>query len=181
VSGDGRDEGARTPDEVLPAGAERRADPAVARQLAFARALARLLDEAFAIPGTSLTIGLDPLVGLVPGIGDLLGAVASTLILGIAARLGAPASLLARMALNVAIDTLVGAVPIAGDLFDAGWKSNVRNVRLLETWLERPRETRRASLAVVVGLAVAAVLATAAVLFAGWRLVAWAARGVGAA
>lgn len=102
-----------------------------------ARRLARLLDDAIPIPGTSYRIGIDPLIGLVPGIGDVLGAVLSAWLLVIAARLGAPASVLARMGLNIAIDALVGSIPVAGDLFDAGWKANTRNLRLIEGWLER--------------------------------------------
>jgi hypothetical protein len=102
-----------------------------------ARRLARLLDDAIPIPGTSYRIGLDPLIGLVPGIGDVLGALLSTWLLVIASRLGASPSVLARMGLNIAIDALVGSIPVAGDLFDAGWKANVRNLRLIEGWLER--------------------------------------------
>ena len=143
-----------------------------------ARVLARLLDEAIEIPGTSYRIGIDPLVGLVPGIGDVIGALLSTWILLVGVRLGAPASVIARMALNVAVDAVVGSVPLAGDLADFAWKANVRNVRLLETWLERPAPTRRASGAVVAGIAVATLLVLAAVLFALWRLAAWAAGAV---
>src|SRR5512138_1532370 len=97
-----------------------------------ARVLARLLDEAIEIPGTSWRIGIDPLIGLVPGIGDVLGAILSTWILLVGVRLGAPGSVIARMALNVAVDTVVGSIPLAGDLADFAWKANVRNVRLLE-------------------------------------------------
>lgn len=106
-------------------------------RLEAARRLARLLDDAIPIPGTSYRIGIDPLLGLVPGLGDVLGALLSGWLLVLARRLGAPASVLARMGLNIAVDALVGAVPVAGDLFDAGWKANVRNLRLLEGWLER--------------------------------------------
>ena len=142
--------------------------------LAGARVLARLLDDAIPIPGTSYRIGIDPLLGLVPGIGDLLGALLSTWLLVVASRLGAPPSVLARMGLNVAIDAIVGAIPFAGDLFDAGWKANLRNLRLMETWVARPAPTRRASGALVAGIALAILVAVAAVLFATWRILAWA-------
>jgi hypothetical protein len=159
-------------------------DRAAAREarghLDTARLLARLLDNLVPIPGTSYRIGLDPLLGLVPGAGDLVGAVLSTWILVAASRLGAPASVLARMALNVAIDAVVGAVPFAGDLFDAGWKANLRNVRLMEAWLARPGPTRRANGAFVALLVLAVLLVVAAVGWAGWQLVAWAVRGAGA-
>ncbi len=140
-----------------------------------ARVVARLLDESIAIPGTSWRIGIDPLVGLVPGIGDVLSAIASAWIILVGVRLGAPGSVVARMALNVAIDTIVGAVPIAGDVFDAAWKSNVMNVRLLEAWLDEPARTHRASGLVVAGVLLALLLVVAAVAFALWRLLAWAA------
>jgi hypothetical protein len=148
-------------------------------RLAGARLLARLLDDAIPIPGTSYRIGIDPLLGLVPGIGDALGALLSTWLLLVASRLGAPPAVLARMGLNVAIDALVGVVPLAGDLFDAGWKANARNLRLVEDWLERPAPTRRTSGALVLGLALATLAAVAAILFAAWRLLAWASRTAG--
>ncbi len=153
--------------EVLP-----RQDPAA---LESARVVARLLDEAIEIPGTGWRIGLDPIVGLVPGIGDLVSALLSTYILLVGVRLGAPGAVVARMALNVGIDTVVGAIPIGGDLFDFAWKSNVKNVRLLEAWLARPAPTHRASGAVLAGVVAALLLAAAAVLVGLWRLAAWAA------
>jgi hypothetical protein len=140
-----------------------------------ARAVARLLDEAIEVPGTSWRIGVDPLLGLVPGVGDVLGAILSSWILLVGVRLGAPASVVARMALNVAVDAVVGSVPLAGDLADFAWKANVRNVRLLETWLERPAPTRRASRAVVAAIVLALLLVLAAVPLALWGLAAWAA------
>jgi hypothetical protein len=149
-------------------------------ELASARLLARLLDDAIPIPGTSYRIGIDPLLGLVPGIGDLLGALLSSWLLVVASRLGAPRAVLARMGLNVAIDAIVGAIPFAGDLFDAGWKANLRNLRLVEGWLERPAPTRRASGALVVGIVLATLAGIAAILFAAWQLIAWASRTAGA-
>ncbi len=143
-----------------------------------ARLVARLLDEAIAIPGTSFRIGLDPIIGLVPGIGDAIGALLSGWILLVGIRLGAPGAVVARMALNVGIDTLVGAIPIGGDLFDFAWKSNVRNVRLLEAWLARPAPTHRASGAAVAAVVAGMLAVVAAVLVAaGWALV-WAARAL---
>jgi hypothetical protein len=99
------------------------------------RVLAKLLDNSIAIPGTSWKIGLDPIVGLIPGIGDLIGAVLSGYIILEAARAEASAFTLVRMVTNVGIDTLLGAVPALGDLFDAAWKSNTKNVALLERHL----------------------------------------------
>jgi uncharacterized iron-regulated membrane protein len=122
------------------------------------RAIAILLDEAIRLPGTGIRFGIDPLVGLVPGLGDLLGGAASAYIILEAARAGAPTSVLLRMAVNVGIDTIVGGVPVLGDAFDFAWKSNTRNARLLARHVEAPAETRRASTALVVLLVVGIAL-----------------------
>lgn len=98
--------------------------------------LARLLDNAIPIPGTSWKIGLDPIIGLIPGIGDLVSAVLSGYIILEAARADIPTLTLAKMLGNVGIDTLFGAVPALGDVFDAAWKSNTKNVALLQRHLE---------------------------------------------
>lgn len=91
-----------------------------------------LLDSAVSIPGTRRKIGLDPLLGLIPGLGDFLGAALSGYIIILAGRAGVPAFTLFRMLVNVGVDTLVGSVPILGDFFDAGWKSNLMNVAMFE-------------------------------------------------
>lgn len=93
--------------------------------------LSRLLDNAFAIPGTRFRIGLDGILGLIPGIGDATGAALSIYLIVQAARLGLPVSTLLRMVGNVALETVVGAVPIVGDIFDIVWKANIRNMALL--------------------------------------------------
>lgn len=93
--------------------------------------LAHLLDTAIRIPGTNFRIGLDGLLGLVPGVGDTIGAAFSAYIIFAAARLGFPTGILLRMIGNVAVETVVGAIPILGDLFDIAWKANVRNLALL--------------------------------------------------
>ncbi|HWM44370.1 MAG TPA: DUF4112 domain-containing protein [Burkholderiales bacterium] len=107
--------------------------------------LAWLLDSSIPIPGTRYSIGLEALIGLVPFLGDLVGVILSATILAEAARLGVGKSVLARMAFNVALEGLVGLIPLAGDVFDAAWKANQRNVRLLGDWLERPARAERAS------------------------------------
>ena len=93
--------------------------------------LSRLLDNAFAIPGTRFRIGLDGILGLIPGIGDATGAALSIYLIVQAARLGLPVSTVLRMVGNVALETVVGAVPIVGDIFDIVWKANIRNMALL--------------------------------------------------
>jgi hypothetical protein len=119
------------------------------------RDLARVLDEAVRIPGTNIRIGLDALLGLLPGGGDIAGGVFSGLIILQAARAGAPIAVLGRMLANVAIDVVVGAIPLLGDLFDIAWRANTRNVRLLESWRERPATTKRASALTVGGILLA--------------------------
>lgn len=91
-----------------------------------------LLDSAFRVPGTRVTFGLDPLLGLVPGLGDVTTPIFSALVLLHAVRLRIPRVVQLRMVLNAAIDFAVGFVPMLGDLFDLGWKANVRNLALLE-------------------------------------------------
>ncbi|HEX6296554.1 MAG TPA: DUF4112 domain-containing protein [Burkholderiales bacterium] len=95
------------------------------------RRLAWLLDSSIRIPGTRWSVGIDALIGLVPVLGDAAGVILSSYIVYQAARMGASKGVLARMVLNIAVEGLVGAVPIIGDLFDAGFKANQRNIRLL--------------------------------------------------
>jgi hypothetical protein len=97
--------------------------------------LARLLDEAIAIPFTRIRIGLDPIIGIIPGGGDMAGLVLSGLIIMEAAGMGAPKGLLSQMVFNVLLESIAGVVPVVGDLFDVAWKSNVKNIRLLEDHL----------------------------------------------
>jgi hypothetical protein len=122
------------------------------------RGLTRLLDEAVEIPGLGVKVGLDALIGLIPGAGDIAGGVMGFYGLIVAHRLGAPPSVLAHMLLNIGIDSLVGVVPVLGDLFDAGWKSNSKNLRLIEGYLGQPRAASRGSLGILV-IALAAVIA----------------------
>lgn len=112
--------------------------PAPAPHVRRARAIARLLDAAVGVPGTPLRLGLDAVLGLIPGAGDLVGAALSGYIVLSAARNGAPRSVLGRMLLNIVIDTGIGAIPILGDIFDVAWKSNLRNVALLERFAAQP-------------------------------------------
>jgi len=94
--------------------------------------LSHLLDDFLRIPGTNIRFGLDGIVGLIPGIGDILGAMASWIIILAAWRRGVPKITLVRMLVNVAIETILGTVPILGDAFDIAWKANRRNFALLQ-------------------------------------------------
>lgn len=103
--------------------------------LARARALTRLLDTAARVPGTSIRFGLDPILGLIPGLGDLAGAALSGYLVLLAGRAGASRTTIVRMLANVAIDTIGGMLPVLGDAFDVAFKSNSRNLALLERTL----------------------------------------------
>lgn len=106
-------------------------------QAATSKRLARLawmLDSSIRLPG-GFRVGLDGIIGLIPGVGDLIGAGLSSYIVVEAARLKVPFRVLARMGLNVLIELVVGIVPIFGDIFDFAFKANLRNVRLLNEYL----------------------------------------------
>jgi Domain of unknown function (DUF4112) len=93
--------------------------------------LARFLDDGVAVPGTQIRFGLDPIIGLIPGIGDMLGALASFVFVFAGWRRGLPGVTLVRMVANIVIDSLAGTLPVFGDLFDFFWKSNRMNYNLL--------------------------------------------------
>ncbi len=114
-------------------------------QLTRFRTIATALDARWQLPGTSLRFGWESVIGLVPGLGDGLAGLIGSYGLYAGWRLGAPGAILARMLLNLAIETIVGTIPIAGDLFDVGFKGNLRNLRLLERWLEQPAAVHRRS------------------------------------
>ena len=126
------------------------------------RRLARMLDAAVKIPGTNITVGLDAILGLIPGAGDLVGSALSGYIVVAAAKMGVPKSVLARMVGTLALDTVVGSIPIVGDLFDVAFRANLRNVDLIERHRADPRGVRKQSRFVVAAI-VLAVLAIAAV------------------
>ena len=140
-----------------------------------ARRLARLLDDLIRVPGTNIGIGLDPIIGLIPGVGDMIGGLMSSYILMVAAQEGVPASVLTRMLGNIALDSVVGVVPVLGDLFDVGIKSNRRNVELLERYLATPSKTSAASRGIVAVIILAAILLVVGVIAAG----VWVARLLG--
>jgi hypothetical protein len=130
------------------------------RQIARLGRLGERLDNLVRVPGTHFGIGLDALLGLIPGIGDALGAALSGYIVIQAARLGVSRATLARMLLNVGVDTVIGAIPIAGDLFDFGWRANTRNLALLHAYLDRPGPVRASSrwMLVTIGAAIVLIL-----------------------
>lgn len=118
------------PDEKLP------------QDLVALRRFAYWMDEAFVLPGTNIRVGLDALIGLVPGIGDVAGALLSTWILVGAMRHRVSAWVIARMMGNIAIDLLFGSIPVAGDVFDFLYEENMKNMRLLEKHRDRRKPPR---------------------------------------
>ncbi|MEX2465314.1 MAG: DUF4112 domain-containing protein [Gemmatimonadota bacterium] len=143
--------------------------PAVAR----ARRISRVLDDLIRIPGTRRRVGLDPLLGLLPGLGDWVTLVISLDLLFSAARMGAGGAVLVRMTGNILLDALGGMVPLAGDLFDLGWKANKRNLALLEGLLRDPDRTRRRSRWVIGSILAGAVTMVAAGVWLGWLVLRW--------
>lgn len=129
------------------------------------RMLATLLDSAFRVPGTRMRFGFDALLGLIPVIGDALGAILGAYIVHSAAGFGVPRVIRAHMMLNLWIDTAIGMIPLAGDLFDIGWKANIRNVDLMQQAMTDPEAAKRHSRRVVIGLGFASVAALALVVF----------------
>jgi hypothetical protein len=147
--------------------------PSQARRLAVLRSGARLLDSAFVIPKVNVRFGLDPILGLLPGLGDLVSPVFTIAVILQARELGVPRVVLGRMVLNVALDAVIGVVPFVGDLFDVGWRANDRNLALLDqhAYEERPAA---AGDWMVVGVAVLllVLLAVLPALLLTW-LIAW--------
>jgi hypothetical protein len=111
-------------------------NPVHLRHLQRYSVIAKLLDAQFRVPLTRWRFGLDGVLGLLPGAGDIATALVGAYGLVVAYQLGAPPSIHVRMALNLLIDAGVGSIPIAGDLFDFAFKANIRNQRLLMSWLE---------------------------------------------
>jgi hypothetical protein len=119
------------------------AGPSREDSLARITLLAKLLDNAFVIPGLNRRVGLDSVIGLVPGVGDAISAALASYIIWEARQLGLPRWKIARMIGNVAVDTALGAVPLAGDVFDIFFKANERNMRIIHDHLGTPKRGPR--------------------------------------
>ena len=138
------------------------------------RHVARLLDNAFEIPGTGIRFGLDPIAGLIPAVGDLVSPLFTIGILWQARDLHLPRVVQMRMVFNVALDTVLGMVPLAGDLFDVAWKANYRNFSLLEQHAFEERPATAGDWLFVIAMTVV-LLVLAAVPF---LLIAWVIRAL---
>jgi hypothetical protein len=134
--------------------------------------LSHLLDDFIRIPGTPIRFGLDGIVGFIPGAGDIIAGLASTIIIVAAWVRGVPRVTIARMVMNVAIETVVGSVPVLGNLFDIGWRANRRNFKLLEGSVAEPARNSAASWAffAALGAALVAIVLLPLLVF-GWLLV----------
>ena len=131
--------------------------------------LAHLLDDWFRIPGTSIRFGLDGIVGFIPGVGDVIGGIASCVIILAAWMRGVSYVTLARMVANWGVEVVLGMVPVLGNLFDIGWKANRRNYALLTGSLADPQGTKRRSWLFFAGLCVVlAVLLVLPLFLIGW-------------
>ena len=132
------------PDEKLP------------QDLVALRKFAFFMDEAISVPGTRMRVGFDALIGLIPGVGDIIGSLLSTWIIAGALRHRVPAPIIIRMVFNIAVDLVFGAVPVAGDVFDFLFEENMKNMRLLEKHRDRRRPPR--STAAIASTALAILL-----------------------
>ncbi|MEZ2276818.1 MAG: DUF4112 domain-containing protein [Microcoleus sp.] len=138
------------------------------------RRISNLLDNAIPIPGTKYRIGLDPILGLIPGGGDLISSIFAGYIVFKSAQMGVPQETLVQMAANIVFDTVAGSVPVAGDLLDVAWKANVKNIELLDAHLGSPEPAGKKAdwlfvAALLLGLAlIVAGLIFLSVLFFGW-------------
>ena len=142
-----------------------------ARTLAALRKWSVLLDSAFRVPGTQMTFGLDPILGLIPGLGDLTTPFFAGLLLLHAVRMKIPRVIQLRMVMNAALDLAIGVVPVVGDLFDFGWKANVKNLALLERYAHPGSRASAGDwwfVSIVIGLL--AVVAVVPILFVAWLL-----------
>jgi hypothetical protein len=135
------------------------------------RALSRLLDNSILLPG-GYRIGLDPIIGLLPGAGDFIAAALSIWIIYDAARLGVRKRVLGRMIGNVILESVVGSVPVLGDLFDAAWKANARNLKLVEVNFSPATQPRsfREIFGILAATLLMILMALAASLYACFKL-----------
>ena len=150
--------------------------PGMERRLELLRSWSTQLDSQFQVPGTGIRFGWDPIVGLIPGIGDLITPIFSLATIATAVQLGVPRVVQVRMALNVLIDAGIGFVPLLGDLFDVAWKSNLRNMRLLDEHAYEERAARPGDWIFVVGIALLLFAAAAVPLVLLMLLLDWVGR-----
>ena len=133
-------------------------------------ALAWILDSSIPVPGTRFRVGVDAVIGLIPVVGDLIGAALSTYILFMAARQGVSRVTLLRMGFNVTLEAVVGLIPFAGDVFDFAWKANRRNVELLRAHITDPARARKGDAIFAAGFLLFAVAVLGLLAWGGFLL-----------
>lgn len=147
------------------------------RALEQLRSVTLLFDQAFQIPGTRFRFGLDALIGLVPGLGDIAGALVAMYAMNVARKLNAPSVVRMHMLSNIALDALVGIVPLLGDVFDFAFKAQTRNLALLDAWVASPgrtaRRSRRGLLLIPIGIIVVFATVTALAVWMLYLLFQW--------
>ncbi|MEN9519219.1 MAG: hypothetical protein RLZZ381_1807 [Cyanobacteriota bacterium] len=126
--------------------------PRINKKIRNLRRFSQLLDNAIPIPGTPYRIGIDPILGLLPGGGDTLTGALSAYIIVEAAQMGLPRQVIGQMVANLLLDSVIGIVPVLGDLFDLGWKANVRNIALLNQHLPQTQDHPKSDRLFVIGL-----------------------------
>lgn len=137
-----------------------------------AQKLAEWLDNRFRIPGTNIRFGLDPILGLLPGLGDWVAGLASLYFLFEGAKQEARVSILLRMLINILLDLIIGAVPVLGDFFDVGYKANIKNAELLDELERDPKKTKKQSKVIVWTFCIGSVLLVFGLIyFISWLIV----------
>lgn len=142
------------------------------RDLKKMETLARVMDSQFRIPGTDFRFGLDGIIGLIPGAGDLSTFAVSGYMLTVMAKNGASGFVLARMVLNILVDVIIGMIPFIGDLFDFVFKANTRNLRLMQQYYRDGRH-RGSAWKVIVPVLVILFLIILALIYLAWKLLSW--------
>ncbi|MEG4938731.1 DUF4112 domain-containing protein [Microcoleus sp. F4-D5] len=137
------------------------------------RRISHLLDNSIPIPGTKYRIGLDPILGLIPGGGDLISSIFAGYVVFKSAQMGVPQETLVQMAANIVFDTVAGTVPVAGDLLDVAWKANVKNIELLDAHLGSPEQGKKADWLFVAALLLGLMLIVGGVIFLSVMLFGW--------
>ncbi len=133
---------------------------------------AKLMDSQFRIPGTNIKFGLDALIGLIPGIGDLFTFIISGMMLSVLVRNGASGFVLVKMVLNIILDALLGSIPILGDLFDVGFKANEKNLKLMREHYLQGRH-RGSALKIIIPLLLFLSVVLGLIVWVSYKLISW--------
>jgi predicted aconitase with swiveling domain len=132
-----------------------------------------LLDNSIRIPGTSIKMGLDSLIGLIPGIGDITGGALSSYLLLQAVGTGVAPVVIARMAVNIVLDTLIGMIPLVGDIFDIAFKANQRNIELMTNYHNSPRQAVKRNTISILIISISLISALALIIWIAIKIFVW--------